>query len=82
MLLPSLAGLWLWSNELIRIDVRSGQVRAESLPLDFPAYPLPLVPHLREPDVQDVQLEIKEIPQYRFLSNLAQEELESLKNEK
>ena len=82
MLLPSLAGLWLWANELIRIDVRSGQVRAESLPLDFPSYPLPLVPDLREPNVRDMQLDMKEIPQYQFLSGFAQEELEALKDEK
>lgn len=82
MLLPSLAGFWLWASELIRIDVRSGQVRAESLPLDFPSYPLPLVPDLREPNARDVQLDMKEIPQYQFLSDFVQEELEVLKNEK
>ncbi len=81
MFLPSMVGFWLWANELIRIDVRSGQVRAESLPLDFPAYPMSLVPSLQEPDVHDVQLEIKEVPQYQFLSEFAQKELEALKNE-
>lgn len=74
-------GLLMGANELIRIDVRSGRVRAESLPLDFPEYPQTLSPAFKKPDVRDMQTDQKDIPQYQFLSSFAEEELENLKNE-
>lgn len=68
--------IFLWAKELIRLDIRSVEVQTESLPLSFPGYPAPFIPEVKEPSVQDVQLNITTVPHYEFLSDFAKGELE------